>query len=67
LDIGFIALLYTLVGTTINYSVIADLHNLKITAVNIKFSPARSVSTSRLLAAASNNGDYSASRAQVLM
>jgi hypothetical protein len=49
-------------GTTSNYSVIADLH----IAANTKSSPTRSVLTSLSLATVSNSGDSSASRAHVV-
>jgi hypothetical protein len=45
----------------------ADLHTLHITAANIKFSTARSVFNSRFLVKVINNGDSSASHAQVLL
>jgi hypothetical protein len=45
--IGFIDILYTVVGTTGNYIAIADLHNLHVTVTNaIGFS----LFTSRILA-----------------
>jgi hypothetical protein len=50
--------LLTQLGTTGNYSTIADIHTLK--------SPARSVFNSRFLVTDVNSGDSSASRAQVL-
>jgi hypothetical protein len=66
LDIGFIDHLYTPLETTSNYSANANLHTLQITAVNTKFSPSRSAFNSRSLATASNSGDSSCSRSQVL-
>jgi hypothetical protein len=44
-----------------NYSAIANLHTLQITAANTKFSQACSVFSSRFLVTASNSGDTSAS------
>jgi hypothetical protein len=58
--------LNTRLVTTSNYSAIADLHILQITAANTKYFAARSVFTSRYLATASSSGDPSASRTQVL-
>jgi hypothetical protein len=66
LDIGFIDHLYTPLGTTRNYSAIADLHNLQITTAAAKPFPNCWVLTSRSLATTANSGDSSASRAQVL-
>jgi hypothetical protein len=63
---GFIDHLYIPLGTTSNYSAIADLHALQITATNTKHSPARSAFSSRFLVTDVNSGDSSASRAQVL-
>jgi hypothetical protein len=60
--IGFIDHLYTPLGSTSNYSAIANLHTLQITAAF--FQPA--ISNSRFIATASNNGDSSASRAHVV-
>jgi hypothetical protein len=64
---GFIDHLYTSLGTTSNYSAIANLHTLQITAPNTESSPACSVSTSRSLVTACNSGDSSASRTQVFL
>jgi hypothetical protein len=58
--------LYTRLGTTSNYSAIAYLHTLQITPATAKPFPACCVFISRSLATASNSGDSSASRAQVL-
>jgi hypothetical protein len=52
--------------TTSNYSATADLHNSQITTASAKPFPACCVFTIRSLATASNSGDSSASRAQVL-
>jgi hypothetical protein len=52
--------------TTSNYSATSDLHNLQFTIVLTKPFPTCRVFTSRSLAAASNSGDSSVSRAQVL-
>jgi hypothetical protein len=57
--------LLTQLGTVSNYSATADLHTLQITAANTKFSAAHSVFNSRFLVTDFNNGDSSASRAQV--
>jgi hypothetical protein len=57
---GFTEHLYTRLGTTSNYSAIADLHTLQITI------PACCIFISRSLAEASNNGDSSSSYAEVL-
>jgi hypothetical protein len=51
---------------TLNYSANADLHNSQITTAPAEPFPACYVFTSRSLATASNSGDSSASRAQVL-
>jgi hypothetical protein len=61
LDIGFIAHLYTQLGTTGNYSATANLHNLQITTEPAKTFPACCVFTSRSLVTASNSRDSSAS------
>jgi hypothetical protein len=53
-------------GTTSNYRAITDLHTFQITAANTKSSPARNVN-SRFLVTVLNSGDFSASRAQVLL
>jgi hypothetical protein len=58
---GFIDYLYTPLGTTSNYSIIANLHTLQITAAPSKPFPACCVATSRYLITASNSGDSSAS------
>jgi hypothetical protein len=54
------------IRTTSNYSVTANLNALQITAANINPSPACNMFNSRFLVTASNSGDYSAPRAQVL-
>jgi hypothetical protein len=54
-------------GSTGNYNAIPNFHTLQITAAPTKPFPACSVLTSRSLETASNSGDSSASRAQVLM
>jgi hypothetical protein len=53
--------------TTSNYSVTAHLHSSEFTTAHTKPFPACCVFTSRSLAAASNSGGFSASRAQVLL
>jgi hypothetical protein len=53
-------------GTTSNYSSIADLHTLKITAANTKSSSANRVFNRRFLVKDVNSGDSSGSRAQAL-
>jgi hypothetical protein len=58
--------LYTRLGTTSCYSGTASLHSIHITTVSAKYFPACCVFTSRPLATASNSGDSSVSRAQVL-
>jgi hypothetical protein len=58
---GFTDHLYTQLGTTSNYSAIANLHTSQITAATTKSSPACYVFTSRSLVTASNSGDSSAS------
>jgi hypothetical protein len=50
----------------LQYNAIANLHTLQITAATGKHSPAFCVFSSRPLATASNSGDPSVSRAQVL-
>jgi hypothetical protein len=60
----FIDHLYTPLGTTSNYSAIANLHNLQINASNTKSSTPCTVFTRRFLATASNSGDSSVSRSQ---
>jgi hypothetical protein len=62
----FIDHLYTRFGTTNNYSAKADIHNPQITTAPAKPFPAYCVFTSRSLEFASNSGDSSALRAQVL-
>jgi hypothetical protein len=64
--IGFIALIHSRFVTEINYSATANLHTSQITRATAKHFPACCVLTSRSLATASNSGDSSASRAQVL-
>jgi hypothetical protein len=59
--------LLTEVGTESNYSAIGDRDTLQITTTPAKYFPAFCVLTSRSLATASNNGDPSASRAQVFL
>jgi hypothetical protein len=61
LDIGFIDHLHTQLGTTSNYSAIANLHNLKATTAHTKSFPAYCVFISRFLVTASNSEDSSAS------
>jgi hypothetical protein len=53
-------------GTTSNYSTIANLHNSQITTALAKIFQVCCVVTSRSLASASNSGDPSASRPQSL-
>jgi hypothetical protein len=65
-DMEWILDLFTPLGTTRNYSEIADLRTLQITAANTKSSPTRSVFNSRFLVTDVNGGDSSASSAQVL-
>jgi hypothetical protein len=62
----FIDNLYTGLGTTSNYSATANLHYSQITTAPAKPFPACYVFTSRFLATASNSGDSSALRAQIL-
>jgi hypothetical protein len=45
----FIDHLYTPLGTVLNYSIIRNLHTLRITGANTKFSFARSAFNSRFL------------------
>jgi hypothetical protein len=61
LDFGFIDHLYTQLGTTSNYSALANIHHSQITTAHAKYFPARSVFTSSCLVTASNNGYSSAS------
>jgi hypothetical protein len=63
---GFIDHLYTSLGTTSNYSTTTNLQNSQITTVPSKPFPVCYVFTSRSHRTASNSGDSSASRAQVL-
>jgi hypothetical protein len=64
--IGFIHHLCTPLGTTSNYSAIANLHNSQIITPPTKPFPTCCFFTSRSLTTACNSGDSSASRAQVL-
>jgi hypothetical protein len=66
LNTGFIDHLYKQLGTTRNYSAIADLQNSKSTKAPATSFPACCAFISRSLATASNSGDFSASHAQVL-
>jgi hypothetical protein len=66
LDIGFSDHLYKRLISTSNYSATADLHNSQVITALAKPFPARCVFTSHSLAMTSNNGDSSASCAQVL-
>jgi hypothetical protein len=59
--------LHTPLGTTSNYSAIANFHALQITTAPSKPFPACCVLTSLSLATASNSEGSSASRAQVLL
>jgi hypothetical protein len=63
---GFIDHIYTRLGTTSDYSATANCHNSQITTARAKPFLSCCVFTSRSLAAASNSGDSSAPRAQVL-
>jgi hypothetical protein len=63
---GFIDHLYTRLGTTSNYSATINLRNSQLTTATTKPFPACCVFTSCSLVKASNSGDSSASRAQVL-
>jgi hypothetical protein len=65
-DVNWILHLLTPLGTTGKYSAIADFHTLKITTAPDKPFPACCVFTSRSPITASNSGDSSASRTQVL-
>jgi hypothetical protein len=56
---------FTPLGTTRNYSAMANLHTSQITAANTKSSPAFSFFARRFVATASNSGDSSASPVQV--
>jgi hypothetical protein len=64
--IAFIGHLCTPLGTTSNYSAVANLHTLKITAAPIKTLRACRVFNSCTLSAASNTGDTSSSRAHTV-
>jgi hypothetical protein len=63
---GFTDYLYARLGNISNYSATAHLHNSQITTAPAKPLPAFGILTSRSLATASNSGDSSVSRAQVL-
>jgi hypothetical protein len=63
---GYIDHLYTRLGTTSNYNATAKLHNSQMTTAPFKSFPACCIFTSRFLVTASNSGNSSASRAQVL-
>jgi hypothetical protein len=65
LDIGFNDHFYSRLGTTSNYSAIVNIHNSQINTSAMSF-PACCFFTSRSLETASNSGDSSISRAQVL-
>jgi hypothetical protein len=67
LDIGFTDHLSTPLRTTSNYSPTADLHNSQITTTPLCLFLACCVFNSHSLATASNDGDSSASHAQVLL
>lgn len=56
----------TPLGTESNYSATTDLHALQTTAADIKPSPVCSVFIRRFLETASNSGDSSVSRTQVV-
>jgi hypothetical protein len=66
LDTGFIDTLHTPLGITRNYSTVAHLHTIQFTTATAKPSLVCCVLISHSLATASNSGDPSASRAQVL-
>jgi hypothetical protein len=59
LNIGFIDNTY--LATALNYSAIANFHNLQITREHAKSFPAYNVFASSFLVTDSNNGYYSAS------
>jgi hypothetical protein len=61
LNIGFIDHFNTQLVITLNYSAIANFHNLQFTTAHAKFSPACNIFTRRFLVTASNNGYSSAS------
>jgi hypothetical protein len=63
---GFIDHFKTRLGTASNYSATANLHNSQITTASAEPFLARCVFTSRSLVKASNSGDSSASRTQIL-
>jgi hypothetical protein len=63
---GFIDHLYTRLGRTSNYNVIASFHNSQVTTEPSKIFPASDVLTSRSLAADFNSEKFLASRSQVL-
>jgi hypothetical protein len=63
---GFIDYLYTRLVSTSNYNATTDLYNSQITTAPAKPFPACYVFTSRFQATASNSGDSSASRPQVI-
>jgi hypothetical protein len=67
MDIEFIDHLYTPLGTTGNYNTITNLYILQITTALAKPLPACCVLTSRSLVTASNSGDSSTTRAQVIL
>jgi hypothetical protein len=64
--IGFVDHLHTPLGNTSNYSAIANLHTLQITAAPLNLFLACCVFNSRSLATASNSADSSASRDHVV-
>jgi hypothetical protein len=61
LDIGLIDHLRTQLGTTSNYSAVANVRTLQITTAHAKYYPTCYVSTGRFLVTASNSGDSSVS------
>jgi hypothetical protein len=65
--VSFINHFYTPLLTTSNYSAVANPQTLQTTTAPAKSFPDCCVLTSRSLATASNSGDSSASRAQVLL
>jgi hypothetical protein len=64
---GFADHLYTPLGTASHYSAIRNFHTSQITRVHTKPFPACCVLTSLSLVTAPNSGDFSASRAQVVI
>jgi hypothetical protein len=66
LHIGSIYHLYIRLRITISYCATANLRNSQITTAPAKYFPACCVFTNRFLVTASNTGDSSASRSQVL-